>query len=505
MLEIRFWKVLLIGLILGAVLFAALSLWEKLPPSPPNLLLISVDALRADHLGCYGYPRPTSPHIDALAARGVLLERFLTPRGLTYPALSTLLTGLECHHHRSRYNFQVPEDSVTLAHILGEQGYQCRAYLANADEMIRVGFDDASEGFSHIINHTKRDLAITERGVRFLQEQAQARRKSFFLWLHYMSPHRPYKPPEPWERGLDGQSPRSSKYYDERLERYMQARADLSGGTLEAILNYYDGCVAFVDSLVAEVLAALEEQGLDDNTLVVFTADHGEELYEHLHYFLHQLSMYDGTLHIPLILYWKGKLPQGLRVSEPVGLVHLMPTLLELLGLDLEHEVDGESFRPLVQSYTGDRPPREAQAIRNNWLFRPVLLEMVLEEGCAYGVYRHPHKYIFLEEAVGFHTQPAAVPGRPVTTHVYPPLQLFDLVRDPKEKENLVEKRPELQAELHPIVQEKLLSFTDCLEDRFPETDSIEPHVLEALEAMGYVVPGHSKREPPSEPIPTIR
>ena len=364
MFEIRLRNVLLTGLIIGVVLFGALSLWEKLFPPPPNLLLISVDALRADHLGCYDYPRPTSPNIDALAGQGVLLERFLTPRGLTVPALSTLLTGLECHHHRSRYNFQLPKDCDTLAHLLGQRGYRCRAYLANADAMVRVGFDPASEGFSRFANHAKRDRSITELGIRFLQDQTSQADRPFFLWLHYMSPHRPYKPPEPWERGLDGHSPRTSKHYDERLEQYMEARADLSSGTLEAIVSYYDGCVAFTDSLVAEVLAALEAQGLAENTLVVFTADHGEELYEHLHYFLHQLSMYDGTLHIPLILYWKGKLPSGVRVSEPVGLVHLMPTILELLGVNLEHEIDGASFWPLVQSYGASNPPEAALAVR---------------------------------------------------------------------------------------------------------------------------------------------
>ncbi len=504
MLRVRLRNVALAGLAIGVVLSGALALREKIFPRGPNLLLISVDALRADHLGCYGYPRPTSPNIDALAKRGVLLERFISPRGLTVPALATLLTGLECHHHRVRYNFELPKDCINLAHVLREEGYQCRAYLSNADGLLRMGFDDASQGFSNYINHIKRDRLITEMGRKFLVERAQTSNAPFFLWLHYMSPHRPYKPPEPWERGLDGQSPRSSKHYDDRLEQYMAGKADLSDGTLEAILNYYDGCVALVDALVAEVLATLRAQGLEENTLVVFTADHGEELYEHLDYFLHQLSMYDGTLQIPLILSWKGKLPEGVRVAEPVGLVHLMPTILELLDIQLQHAIDGESFLALLRSYRGGEPGSEPQAVRRDWRQRPILIEMIRQEGCAYGVYRYPYKYIFLEEETGFRTQPASVPNRPVTTHYYRPEQLFDLVQDPKETQDLAQEQLEVRAELHQIVQEELLAFIDCLQAGNPDLSTMPRGELEALEeqmqALGYLGPSRFRNGRPAEP-----
>ena len=134
-------KTVLLGLVLAGALLGGLQLKDRLFPAPPNLLLISVDTLRADHLGCYGYSRPTSPAIDRLAVEGILLERFISPRGLTDPALSTLLTGLEPYHHEVRYNFQLPEDEITLAHILGEEGYRCRAYLSNAGDFTRLGFD----------------------------------------------------------------------------------------------------------------------------------------------------------------------------------------------------------------------------------------------------------------------------------------------------------------------------------------------------------------------------
>jgi len=509
MSDVRLWKVALAGLAIAGLLYGALALRERIFPQPPNLLLISVDTLRADHLGCYNYPRPTSPNIDRLANRGVLLERFVSPRGLTDPALATLLTGLEAHHHKVRYNFQRPEGFLNLATVLGEKGYLCRAYLSNSGDFIRLGFDDQSQGFTNFTQHTRRDRHITRLATKFLIQQNQSSNQPFFLWLHYMSPHRRYRPPEPWDRGLDGKSPQSADYYDVRLEDYMADKADLSDGTLEAIINYYDGCVAFVDSLVAEVLATLEAQGLEENTLVVFTADHGDELYEHHHYFLHQLSMYDGTLQIPLIFRWKGKIARGVRIAEQVGLVHLMPTILDLLGVKLEHPIDGESFRDLLDSYAEGATGSNVPAVRRRWQERPILIEMIREEGCAYGVYRHPYKYIFLEESVGFRSQPAPLSSGRATTLVYPPVQLFDLVADPEETENLAGKQPALQAELHQIVQEKMLDFADCLKDRFPDVSAMPPGQIEALDAelraLGYTGPGSLRQRNPAKDTPPKR
>lgn len=495
--EINLVKLVLIGVALAGVILGAIWLWDMIFPPPPNLLLISVDTLRADHLGCYGYGRPTSPNIDQLAQEGILFEHFISPRGLTVPALSTMLTGLELCNHRVRENFQLPEDSLNLADILGAKGYQCRGYLSNAGHMLRLGFDEASQGFTDFTNHTPRDRLITDLGVQFLIERSRLRRKPFFLWLHYMSPHRPYIPPEPWDRGLDGQNKQSAHYYDARLEDYMADRADLSDGTLDEIINYYDGCVAFVDSLIARVLATLDEQGLSRNTLVVFTADHGDELYEHHHYFLHQLSSYHGTLHVPLIIRWKNKLPQGIRVPEYIGMSNLMPTILELMRVPLKRKVDGESFWSLAETYYQEMPSAQVDSIRQEWLERPVYVEMYRLEGVTFGAYQHPYKYLFTHYEEGkdsFESQPAPQSsGRP-TFLFYPEAQLFDMVEDPKQTRNLALENPDLFQRLRDEIEPQLV----C--NPLAETNVFDHHIelpeseLEKLRALGYLTPSDIRK-----------
>lgn len=488
----------LIGLAIAALTFILANLPGWLAPRPPHLLLISFDTLRADRVGCYGHPQPTTPAIDRLAGEGMLFERVISPRGLTHPAIATMLTGLEPFHHKIRFNYHKPQGLTTIADVLADQGYRCRAYLANADDFSRLGFDEESRGVTDLFlyNHAKRDREITRLGVEYLRSYPRKSRQPFFLWLHYMSPHRPYTPPEPYERGLDGKARIPSSHYDRQLETYMAAKADLSGGTLEEILNYYDGNVRFADDLTAQVLEALRDTGLEKNTLVVFTSDHGEELYDHLHYFLHQVSMFDGTLHIPLILRWPGKIPPGLRVREQVGLVHLMPTLADLLGAGeaIKRPVDGVSFRDLMQTYIDARPSPASQATRLAWQNRPVWIEMVRPEGNAYGVYQHPYKYFrvdYEEGVTAYLTQPMPQSDRVSAEIAYPPEMLFHLEDDPDENTNLLQARPEVRDRLAASVEAMLKSNPDW---RGVDVNVIDEAGLARLRAMGYLDGGTPQR-----------
>ncbi len=508
MLTANQWRYIALVLAAIALAYALPSLLRRRSVSPPNLLLISVDTLRADHLSCYDYPRPTSPNVDRLAEQGVLFERFVSPRGLTHPALATLMTGQECHHHGVRYNFQLPRHSTTLAQILRDEGYLCRAYLSNAGNFVRLGFDDQSVG-ANFPDHTEHDRKITRLGVEFLQERARGSRQPFFLWLHYMSPHAYYEPPAPWDRGLDGTCTRSSEYYKLRLDDYMAERADLStDGTLEEIINYYDGCVAFVDSLVGHVFETLDAQGLGEDTLVVFTADHGEELYEHHHYFLHQLSMYDATLHIPLILRWKGRTDEGRRIPLQLGLVDLMPTILDLLGVEWTHDMDGQSFGHLAGTESEVEEQADAEAVGRQGQLRPILIEMIRDEGCAYGVYQHPFKYIFLEQEISFVKKriPSSIEPEPVL--VYPTEQLFDLADDPKEARNLFRQEPGMRDAMKQLVDEHLLAFADCLHDRFPDMSYLNADRLkqldEEMKGLGYIGPGQVQESRQRATRPTV-
>jgi len=487
--DVALWRWAFGGLVLALALAGGLRIWEIATAPPPNLLLISIDTLRADHLGCYGYPHPTSPNIDLAAAQGVVVERCISPRGLTLPALATLLTGMETYHHKVRYNYHNPKGLVTLGHVFRDRGYLCRAYLANADVYAQHGFDSDSRGVTKDFpyDQVRRDREITAFGVDFLKERRANSKKPFFLWLHYMNPHRPYIPPDPWAQGLARKNTRSAAFYNSHLEHYMADREDLSDGRLREIVDYYDACTAFTDSLVGQVLQTLREQKLEENTLVVITSDHGEELYEHLHYFLHQVSTYDGTLHVPLIFLWKGTLPAGVRIPESVGLLNVAPTLDELLGGKGNWNVDGISFRDLLQTYADADNSSEADSIRRTWTERPIFIEMVRPEGNAYGVYRHPYKYVmycYNPDETGFITQPVPVSGRRTARITYPPEELFDLAGDPGEIHNLVETLPAVRHQLKGLVKQTL--------DQYPEWQEVDVSVIDeegrkTLEAMGYL------------------
>lgn len=477
---------LIVGLVVAGLCYGAIVVYERQAAPPPNLLLISIDTLRADRLGCYGYPRPTSPNIDQLASEGILLHNFYSPRALTAPALATMLSGLEPFNHRVRYNYHDPKHLRSMAHVLSDEGYLCRAYLANTGWFIKRGFDSGSQEFSDIIDHTIRDNTITSLGIQFLSQRNPDSDQPFFLWLHYMSPHRPYMPPDPWERGLNNTNQRESIYYEERLDNYMAEKIDLSDGRLAEINNYYDGCVAFADSLVAKVLKTLREQGLEDNTLVVLTADHGEELYEQNHYFLHQVSMYHHCLRVPLILKWPGHLPPGLKVSQQVGMVNLVSTLLSILGVKNPLPSDGVDFTELLETYYPGGLNAEAFEIRQKWDKRPIYIEMVRPEGFVFGVYKRPYQYIWQEEPRVFASFPGESPVKRSADIFFPAEQLYDFVLDATCGNNLVDSRPVVRAELRSIVKQILAENPETLElDR----SLLSSEDLDRLEDMGYLVP----------------
>jgi arylsulfatase A-like enzyme/Flp pilus assembly protein TadD len=277
--------------------------------APSNLLLVTIDTLRADRVGAYGFAGGTTPTLDRLAREGVLLEDAVAHVPLTRPSHVTLFTGRLPYEHGIRDNFSKPLDAATptLATILKEHGYATGgfigAYPVSRDSGLQRGFDVYDDPFvAESSLSTRRDRSerrggeVVDRAIEWLRAPRSA---PFFAWVHLFDPHAPYDPPPPFAR---------------RFAR-----------------DLYAGEVAYTDSQVQRLLDWIASAGLRESTLVVVTSDHGEGLGDHGED-EHGFFVYDTTLHVPLVMRWPGRLPAGLRVSGQFRGVDLLPTLLELLG-----------------------------------------------------------------------------------------------------------------------------------------------------------------------------
>jgi len=287
---------------------AALLLLAAVATAPPaNLLLVTIDTLRADHLHAYGYAIET-PATDALARTGVVAEDATVQVPQTRPSHACLLTGRYPYEHRIRDNFSPPLDpsTPTLATLLRARGYDTAAFIGSvvlaASSGLDGGFnlyDDriAATGSSAMQGEERRAEAVVSSALAWLKKK---RTQPFFAWVHLYDPHAPYEPPEPYRKRYRGRP--------------------------------YDGEVAYADAQLGRLLDFLERQGLRGRTLVVVTSDHGEGLGEHGEE-EHMMFLYDSTLRVPLLLSWPGVLPAGSRVKGQLRSVDVLPTLLDLLGL----------------------------------------------------------------------------------------------------------------------------------------------------------------------------
>ena len=331
------------------------------PGTPPNLVLITIDTLRADRLGAYGDPQSLTPNLDRLAEEGVLFERAYSPIGTTHPSHASMLTGLYPRYHGVRWNGgTLPPEAQTVAEILQSNGYSTGSFVSYPALHFRArldqGFDAASDlqrpkGKKAGLRSCKKTNALV---FAWLEELTP---EPFFLWVHYFEPHRPYRlrsysAREFSARGYTGPLSKGSIRVERDPEIIKYIRDTEEG--LEAYRTLYDGEVQEADRCVGELIEAVRAGEFLDNTLVVATGDHGEGLGEHKRWG-HSGKLWDSVLQVPLILrdYRESR---ARRVSELVGLVDLTPTLLELAGQPVIGELQGRSLVPILR---GDRLRRQ--------------------------------------------------------------------------------------------------------------------------------------------------
>jgi len=393
-----------------------------------NVLLITMDTTRADHLRAYGNTGVETPSIDGLARTGVLFAHAITPSPSTLPAHSSIHTGLYPFHHGARANgtFRLSDDVQTLAETLKGAGYRTgaaiSAYVLDGRFGLPQGFDDYNDDLRKGVKQSphmfrERPAELTNEVVfRWLDEHARA--GSFFYWAHYFDPHATYLPPQPYR------------------SRYAH--------------DLYTGEIAYTDEQIGKLLAKLEALGVRDRTLVVLAGDHGEGRGEHGEQ-THALLMYDSTLHVPMIYSAPPPFPQGKRASDQASLVDVMPTILDLLGIAAPPGLDGRSLRePAPPGPRALYVENLSTQVLHGWA--PLL-----------GVHRGDYKFIH-----------APIP------------ELYDLRSDPHELVNRYDEKPVVAAELNA----QLLDFVG--DDPYMGTAAqqnlpLDDESRELLSSLGYV------------------
>ncbi|HVS16436.1 MAG TPA: sulfatase [Thermoanaerobaculia bacterium] len=337
----------------------------------PNVLIYLVDTLRADRLGCYGHPRPTSPRLDAFAAKAVLFERAMAQSSWTRPATATVLSGLDPRVHGvHRRSDRLPAEVVTLPERLSELGYETAAVVTNGNVSAAFGFQQGFESFRYLPERRKRgrhrrSRQVTEIAGAWLEERvARGETRPFFLYLHTTDPHAPYAPsPAMRERFVDRPvGPRFGTLGHLRALAAAEGPADPL--EVAGLLALYDAEIAFNDHWFGVLLDRLEGLGLLRDTLVVFLSDHGEEFAEHGGW-QHGRTLYQEQLHVPLVVKLPGDELAGTRRGEVVQQSDLVPTVLEVVGAPPAEGLQGRALfrREHRGALRGERVERAAFAI----------------------------------------------------------------------------------------------------------------------------------------------
>ncbi len=332
-----------------------------MPGNGYNVLLITIDTLRADHLGAYGYHRPTSPHMDALARAGTLFEQAYTFWPKTRGSFVAMMTGRR--PSLSGYSKTHPvilDFNATLASVLKEAGYETAAVVDNANVAAQLGYGKGFDSYREtweekgLADEMARTRAITEEGLARFQAGASAE-KPWFLWLHYVNPHTPYAPPSPFDRKFVDASVQKTRrlpvvdgYHGGIHKAWVHPGQDRLG----YYVAQYDGEIATVDAEVGRLLEALRVQKLLERTVIVLTSDHGESLGEHEYYFDHGENLFDPSLGIPLIVKAPGA-PAERRSAVFASTLDVLPTILDAVKVSYPPDLSGESLLAEVTSAAG--------------------------------------------------------------------------------------------------------------------------------------------------------
>lgn len=334
-------------------------------PRNPSVLFITIDALRADHLGCYGYHRNTSPNIDGFAKRSILFKNFFAVCPKTRPSLASFFTGKYIQNHGLLNNQSAWEHSLESFVQLLPTGCKKGAFVCSPQLIGLRGYP----GFGKGGNRFTRQKDITKLAIKWLKENGKD--SEFFLWLHYIDPHGPYKPPARFRKAfLDDQYYDASKTvpldYEPREgfgRNYVLGAVPqyIREGDIDIVDYYvaqYDSEIKYSDAEVGKLLKHLESHKLTESTIVIISADHGEGMGEDDYYFEHGMLVNEGSIRIPLLIAHPD-VKEPLTINSLLQNTDLGPTILSELGLKFSGEIDGVPFADLYHERKPDLEKRE--------------------------------------------------------------------------------------------------------------------------------------------------
>ncbi|MCK4512910.1 sulfatase [bacterium] len=403
-----------------------------------NIVLIVIDTLRTDHLPFHGYEKNTAPFLSRLAEEGVVFERAHSTSSWTAPATASLVTSLHPIQHGVLTGFRatqmlrqanpsitlnrIPGETTTMAEVLKEAGYSTWAVSDNINVSYEQGFD---EGFGKFRKTDFQGAATVNATVKGWAPAIQDR-EPYFLYLHYIDPHRPYEKQAPWYEPAEGE-------------------------LLDSI-SAYDSEINYVDQKISELFELME---WDKNTLVVVTSDHGEEFLDHGDWD-HSRTLYGEVLDVPLVVYCPGEIPAAQRIAERVSILDILPTLRDFVGLAPSAVEQGISLLPALRGegdLSGDRP--HFSDLRSPPWYGSRVLRAVISGD---------EKYVLTEPGIE---------------------ELYDLVADPDELHSLASARGDRCAEMRSELEEFEQSLVIYTHEEFGIT--LDEETLKKLESLGYI------------------
>lgn len=447
---------LLIGLA-GTLAGCAAELSVAQAAPKPNVLLILVDTLRADKIGTYGYSqRKTTPNLDAFASGGMVWERALSQNAWTVPSVASLFTGVDPQAHRT-LNFRVGEklatDTMSTAHdtiaeVFKAGGYGTAAFIKSTVISTSKGFSQGFDTFQVVggkdqaWGYSARDL--NDVAIPWLASQAKSA-KPFFAYLHFMDPHSPYKAPEPWYSKYKG------NYAGKMDGAHVQLESAFAAGTVTAAdwqheLALYDAEIEYFDTEFGRLWGEMRKAGLDQNTVVVLVADHGEAFGEHKNVF--HGNLYQENIHVPVIL--RGPGVKAGRMKAFGQLVDVAPTLSDLAGVPKGKGWQGKSMVGAMAGGAGHSDVIYSEYAGHRMAIEPTTgLKLILGDG---------------------------------------PVKLYDLNADPLERTNLAETRAADIARIKPLLESRFLAGKS-LASQFPieAGTGMTREQCEMLLQLGYV------------------
>ncbi|HEX3131491.1 MAG TPA: sulfatase [Thermoanaerobaculia bacterium] len=456
----------------GRFLFLACAVWLSgwlsgcQAKRDPNVLILVIDALRPDHLGCYGYELDTSPKIDALARRGVLFTDANSLSSYTRAAVPSIFASVHPGAHgvlsQGKQVEMLSDEYKTLAETLKERGYVTAAFMPNPSLQHAFNFD---QGFDLYDDDFQLDVRgnqeyetarrINERTLRWLRAN---RDKPFFGYLHYRDVHAPYVPPSPYDRMFDRPGEGRPLTEGEYKTQPPDLREPRRFRDLDSYIEQYDGEIRYTDDHLARFLEILSKEGFLENTVIFLTADHGESFLEHGSW-THGTGLYEELTHVPLLLILPGEKHAGKRVEVPVQTTDLYPTILELLDAKAPPELQGKS---LFDAIEGKADPD-----------RPVFGEALVGQG------HRPKNF-------GQFTSVRVGEWKLIYNRWNRSGELYNLSKDPAERRNLVDQERERAKTLLRLIiaQDR---ETAKRSHRVQGQEPLPEDVVEGLRSLGYV------------------